>query len=333
MRRCPVRLQVPSVHHATDCAARLRPPHPDVPQPFAAPDVIHVSPGLPKTRSGKIMRRILRKVAAGESSDLGDVTTLADPGGRRRAAEDPAGAATRVIPIRVEKPVLFAAGDDVDPDRGERRRVSLDARPRTGGLRARASSNTPRFPRTWSARTSPCSWTRAASRSRQVLPAGTFIPYRREYDPDHVRDASARDRRDRVLLPRGAARRGAAEDPAWLTVLVAMFMHAGWLHLIGNMWFLPRVRVERRGHARQARLPRLLPRLRPRSVGGAARARPAQRHPVPRGLGRDRRRHGRVRRAVPGGPGPHARPDHPLHARPPARPGCSCSSTSASRSS
>jgi acetyl-CoA synthetase len=41
--------------------------------------VIHVSPGLPKTRSGKIMRRILRKVAAGESRDLGDITTLADP--------------------------------------------------------------------------------------------------------------------------------------------------------------------------------------------------------------------------------------------------------------
>jgi acetyl-CoA synthetase len=47
---------------------------------FAAPDVIHVAPGLPKTRSGKIMRRILRKVAAGESRELGDVTTLADPG-------------------------------------------------------------------------------------------------------------------------------------------------------------------------------------------------------------------------------------------------------------
>jgi acetyl-CoA synthetase len=47
---------------------------------FAAPDVIHVAPGLPKTRSGKIMRRILRKVAEGESRELGDVTTLADPG-------------------------------------------------------------------------------------------------------------------------------------------------------------------------------------------------------------------------------------------------------------
>ena len=46
---------------------------------FAAPDVIHVAVGLPKTRSGKIMRRILRKIAAGEYDGLGDVTTLADP--------------------------------------------------------------------------------------------------------------------------------------------------------------------------------------------------------------------------------------------------------------
>ena len=46
---------------------------------FAAPDVIHWAPGLPKTRSGKIMRRILRKIAANEEDQLGDVTTLADP--------------------------------------------------------------------------------------------------------------------------------------------------------------------------------------------------------------------------------------------------------------
>jgi len=46
---------------------------------FAAPDVVHVVPGLPKTRSGKIMRRILRKIAAGEYDGLGDVTTLAEP--------------------------------------------------------------------------------------------------------------------------------------------------------------------------------------------------------------------------------------------------------------
>jgi acetyl-CoA synthetase len=47
--------------------------------PFATPDVVLVVPGLPKTRSGKIMRRILRSIAAGESEDLGDTTTLADP--------------------------------------------------------------------------------------------------------------------------------------------------------------------------------------------------------------------------------------------------------------
>jgi acetyl-CoA synthetase len=47
--------------------------------PFAAPDVIQWAPGLPKTRSGKIMRRILRKVAEGDVGNLGDVTTLADP--------------------------------------------------------------------------------------------------------------------------------------------------------------------------------------------------------------------------------------------------------------
>jgi len=46
---------------------------------FATPDVIAVIPGLPKTRSGKIMRRILRKVVAGEEDSLGDVSTLADP--------------------------------------------------------------------------------------------------------------------------------------------------------------------------------------------------------------------------------------------------------------
>jgi acetyl-CoA synthetase len=47
--------------------------------PLATPDIIHFSPGLPKTRSGKIMRRILRKIAANEQDQLGDTTTLADP--------------------------------------------------------------------------------------------------------------------------------------------------------------------------------------------------------------------------------------------------------------
>ena len=48
--------------------------------PIATPDTIQWAPGLPKTRSGKIMRRILRKIAADESSQLGDISTLADPG-------------------------------------------------------------------------------------------------------------------------------------------------------------------------------------------------------------------------------------------------------------
>jgi acetyl-CoA synthetase len=47
--------------------------------PLASPDVIHWAPGLPKTRSGKIMRRILRKIAADEFDTLGDISTLADP--------------------------------------------------------------------------------------------------------------------------------------------------------------------------------------------------------------------------------------------------------------
>lgn len=47
--------------------------------PIAAPDVIQWAPGLPKTRSGKIMRRILRKIAANEIDNLGDTSTLADP--------------------------------------------------------------------------------------------------------------------------------------------------------------------------------------------------------------------------------------------------------------
>jgi acetyl-CoA synthetase len=48
--------------------------------PIATPDVIQWAPGLPKTRSGKIMRRILRKIAANEMDSLGDTSTLADPG-------------------------------------------------------------------------------------------------------------------------------------------------------------------------------------------------------------------------------------------------------------
>jgi acetyl-CoA synthetase len=48
--------------------------------PFAAPDILQWAPGLPKTRSGKIMRRILRKIAENDMGTLGDTSTLADPG-------------------------------------------------------------------------------------------------------------------------------------------------------------------------------------------------------------------------------------------------------------
>jgi acetyl-CoA synthetase len=46
---------------------------------FAKPDYIQYAPGLPKTRSGKIMRRILRKIAENDIDTLGDTSTLADP--------------------------------------------------------------------------------------------------------------------------------------------------------------------------------------------------------------------------------------------------------------
>jgi len=47
--------------------------------PFAAPKKVYVVPDLPKTRSGKIMRRIMRKIVAGEADSLGDLSTLAEP--------------------------------------------------------------------------------------------------------------------------------------------------------------------------------------------------------------------------------------------------------------
>ena len=46
---------------------------------LAAPEKVHFTPALPKTRSGKIMRRILRKIAEGETAGFGDTSTLADP--------------------------------------------------------------------------------------------------------------------------------------------------------------------------------------------------------------------------------------------------------------
>jgi acetyl-CoA synthetase len=47
--------------------------------PIATPDILQIAPALPKTRSGKIMRRILRKIAENQLDQLGDISTLADP--------------------------------------------------------------------------------------------------------------------------------------------------------------------------------------------------------------------------------------------------------------
>jgi acetyl-CoA synthetase len=55
--------------------------------PIAAPERIQFAEALPKTRSGKIMRRILKRVASGESQGLGDTTTLADPSVIKRLVE------------------------------------------------------------------------------------------------------------------------------------------------------------------------------------------------------------------------------------------------------
>ncbi|WNN44000.1 MULTISPECIES: acetate--CoA ligase [Winslowiella] len=56
--------------------------------PIATPDVLHWTDSLPKTRSGKIMRRILRKIAAGDTSNFGDTSTLADPGVVEKLVEE-----------------------------------------------------------------------------------------------------------------------------------------------------------------------------------------------------------------------------------------------------
>ena len=57
---------------------------------FAAPEWLQWAPSLPKTRSGKIMRRILRKIAENDFKALGDTSTLADPGVGRRPDREPA---------------------------------------------------------------------------------------------------------------------------------------------------------------------------------------------------------------------------------------------------
>jgi acetyl-CoA synthetase len=75
---CYVTLKV-GVAESAETAAELRNQVRKVIGPFATPDLIILTSGLPKTRSGKIMRRVLRKIAAQQADQLGDTSSLADP--------------------------------------------------------------------------------------------------------------------------------------------------------------------------------------------------------------------------------------------------------------
>lgn len=68
-----------TVENETETANEIRKTVSDFVGPIAKPDKILIVPGLPKTRSGKIMRRILRKIASGDASNLGDISTLLNP--------------------------------------------------------------------------------------------------------------------------------------------------------------------------------------------------------------------------------------------------------------
>ena len=75
----PVTLKV-GVAESAEVALELRNQVRKVIGPFATPDLVILTSGLPKTRSGKIMRRVLRKIVAQQTDQLGDVSSLADPG-------------------------------------------------------------------------------------------------------------------------------------------------------------------------------------------------------------------------------------------------------------
>ena len=74
-----MRIAIASDHAALDLKTELRNWVRTEIGPIASPDYIQWAPGLPKTRSGKIMRRILRKIAENDYGALGDTSTLADP--------------------------------------------------------------------------------------------------------------------------------------------------------------------------------------------------------------------------------------------------------------
>ena len=97
--------------------------------PIASPDLIQFAPGLPKTRSGKIMRRILRKIAEDEFGNLGDTSTLGRSGRGRRSGEEPAEQVERGEGVAwPDARSQFVAGSSAASDARSRRRTRIRQR-------------------------------------------------------------------------------------------------------------------------------------------------------------------------------------------------------------
>ena len=115
----------------TTCARNWSPGCARRSAPSPRPTCIQWAPGLPKTRSGKIMRRILRKIAENDLGNLGDTSTLADPGGGRRSGEEP-----RAVSIKEPD----GQPDDPATRRGPGRRPHHLAHAHRGGARPHRGS-------------------------------------------------------------------------------------------------------------------------------------------------------------------------------------------------
>ena len=209
---------------------------------FAAPDVIHVAPGLPKTA-------VRQDHAADPAESRGRRDERARrrhdarrPGRRRRASlKTRPESGPRLIPIRVEKPVfsppvmtwvLIAVNVAVflwmqhgGAESFERKIFEYSAIPQNVRRRGRHGAHV-----------------RGRADRRRPRGGTSCRTYSDDYDPERIREQTAADGpgyfyvRGRIdAVPLDAIRQ---KVHPWLTLLTAMFMHAGWMHLIGNMWFL-----------------------------------------------------------------------------------------------
>ncbi len=170
--------------------------------PFAAPDIIQFAPGLPKTRSGKIMRRILRKIAEDDFSNLGDTSTLADPavvdGSRQQPAEQ-GGGVGRFLQRLLEQ--HFAVAGEV----GEERQAGA-----ADGARARCRSMPSAIV---DRRAGPGGRSRRRCSRDRARRCGSRTDGREGAVDDHRLEVDHRDRRDdrereaRRRLPRSSRRR------------------------------------------------------------------------------------------------------------------------------